>query len=162
MARCVYRRQSGANAAPNTNNWRIRFQLDSGGTPSTIVSSTLIADADVGHQTLGTGVLNGQTVTVYELTAVLPDFLATAGVKYWFTPLSIATAFSPTFLWIEGTGGNGLSAQTHSTNGAVDGTSSNEADLTFTLSVPEPMTLALLGTGLLRLGAARRRRRSAA
>lgn len=141
---------------PNTTEWIIRFQADSDG-PGAVLSSETILAASVDRQLLGSGDFFGITVDVYQFTAPFPDFHAAAGTAYWFSPLSRATDFSPLFSWIEGTGGNGTSFETHSTNGVVDQAFARQEDRAFALFVPEPGTSLLTGAALAALAILRRR-----
>jgi CubicO group peptidase (beta-lactamase class C family) len=130
------------NAAVNTTDWNISLQANNAGAPGSVLSSSTIPAAQVSKQIVGTGIFNGNTVNVYEFTALLPSFAAAAGTTYWFSPMSQATNFSPLFGWIQGTGGNNSSFQTANTNGSVAGSFVRSADRAFTLSnVPVlPMT----------------------
>lgn len=144
------------NAAPNTTDWLIRFQADSGGIPGAVLSSDTILAGLAGVQVLGSGLYNGNTVTVYEFTANLTPFNAMAGVTYWFSPLSRGPSFSPLFTWIQGAGGDGNSFQTAFTAGVVTNGFVRGGDRAFTLSgTPEPGPVLLTGVGLLGLALAR-------
>jgi hypothetical protein len=159
-----------SSGAPNTQDWIIRFQADSAGSPAAVLATETLLDAAVTRQVLGTGfsatlpTLPNTTFTVYEFTAPFsPAFNATAGTPYWFSPLSRQPDTTSFFAWIEGTGGNGSSFQTQSTNGVVVGGGSVSGDRAFRLiDVPEPSTAGLMVGALLGLfltGLHRRRRR---
>ena len=89
------------------------------------------------------------------------DSTWTAGTQYWFNSLNSATNFSPTFTWIAGSGGNGLSYVWAETKGAITSTGSGTQDRAFTLSnTPEPSTLLMAAPGLLGLAVLRLRKRT--
>ena len=151
------------NGAPNTSRWDILI-FDStgiGGTPANLIGGA-IDDKQVTRTTLGTGLFGANTVTVYQFTALFPDFNAGAGVGYWFAPVSVGPSFEPVFSWIQGTGGNGLALQAQIAGFVfVPPLNVRDGDRAFSLSsVPEPSTLALLALGLGGVAVGRRRRRS--
>jgi len=138
-----------SDSAPNTLTWIIRFQADNSGIPGATLQSTNIASSQVNTTILGTGLFNGNTVTVYQFTADVPAFSAAAGTTYWFSPLSLATTFDPLFAMIEGAGGDGASFQTSFNSGVATGAFVRGADRAFELSsVPEPAAMVLLGPAL--------------
>jgi hypothetical protein len=162
----VYLTSDLVNGAPNSDDWIVRFQADSGGFPGTVLSSSTIPAAQVTRQLVGTGVLgtiNGAEVSVYHSSARFPNFAASAGTPYWFSPLSRAQNFAPLFGWIEGSGGDHFSFQTGFTNGTVDQTFIREDDRAFVLaSIPEPASwMLMLCAAASRLLAVKRRRAAA-
>jgi hypothetical protein len=153
----IYIHTDLTNASPNTTDWSIRFQADNAGVPGAILASETLPAAQVTRQLVGTGIVVGNTVDVYQFTAPFPNFSAAAGITYWFSTLSRGPTFDPLFSWIEGTGGNGTSFQTQFANGVVTDTFIREGDRAFALSqLPEPSTLVLIGAGLAALVSRRR------
>jgi hypothetical protein len=163
----IYLNDADLTDAPaNTADWFIRFSADNGGIAGGTLASETLSAAQVSVQAVGVGIfptatLPDNTVTVYRFTAPFePGFNAASGITYWFSPRSQAPDFSPLFSWIEGTGGNGSSFQTHFTNRIVDDAFVRDGDRAFTLSsVPEPATPLLLGASLAALALLRRRPR---
>ena len=136
------------DAPINTTDWVIRFTPDNGNQPVAPVTQETLPAAQVTRQALGGGLYNGNPVTVYQFTALFPDFNAAAHTQYWFSPLSRAPDFSPAFSWIEGTGGDGISFQVGFTGGVNNSSFYRGGDRAFTLSsVPEPSSIFLLGVG---------------
>lgn len=110
------------------------------------MSSTIPA-AQVSRQLLRTGVfpVNGATVSVYRFSARFPDFHASSGTPYWFSPLSRAQNLVPIFGWTQGSDGDNYSFQTGFVNGVVTDTFIREDDRAFVLaSIPEPASWMLM------------------
>ena len=136
------------NAPINTTDWVIRFTPDNGNQPVAPVTQETLPATQVTRQALGSGLYGSNPVTVYQFTALFPDFNAAAHTQYWFSPLSRATDFSPTFSWIEGIGGDGISFQVGFSGGSNTDSFYRGGDRAFTLSnVPEPSSIFLLGVG---------------
>ena len=95
---------------PNTDNWQIGFFADAGGTPGApILSATLPASSVIATK-LGTASNVVPVANIYQFDAALPaPFVMTAGVKYWFSAVSLQSASNPVFYWITGSGGDSLS-----------------------------------------------------
>lgn len=145
----VYLDANLQDGSPNTTTWLVRFQEDDAGVPGAVIPpASSIPAANVEAQLVGTGVfgaVNGATLSIYRFTARVPDFHASAGTTYWFSPLSLGPTFSPLFGWIEGSGGNHHSFQTGFINGDVNQTFVREDDRAFLLvSIPEPATWMLM------------------
>lgn len=162
--RGVYSNLPG-NASPNTTDWGLSFYANNGGSPGSMLSTTVLSNAQVTRSSLGTGDLNGVTYDIYEFTANVNAFNAAAGTTYWFSPLAASASTPPSFAWIHGTGGDGSSLQQIFASGAMTGTSTT-ADLAFTLSgdvptsgVPEPSTAVFVVCGLAGVAVGRLRRR---
>lgn len=147
------------DASPNTDVWRLAFYANSANAPGAVLSSTDLAAANITRQSVGTGFFGANQVTVYEFTANVNSFTAVGNTKYFFTALSFATNFSPLFSWIQGSGGDNATFQTHYSNGAPDSDFARPGDRAFTLSntdVPEPATWVMIGFMLAGLAVARR------
>jgi hypothetical protein len=149
----------GSDATPDTVSWVIRFQADNAGAPGAVLLSSTQTAAQVTTQAVGSGLFNGNPVTVYEFTAFFATGLdVAANTTYWFSPLSRAPDFSPFFTWIQGTGGDDASFQTQFLSGVVTNTFVREGDRAFSLSsVPEPATVFLVCAGLVAFASSRRR-----
>jgi hypothetical protein len=167
----IYLNDNLTNASPNTTTWDLGFFADNAGTPGAVASDTTQSAAQVSTLGVGTGLFNGNTVTLYQFTATFPDFTAVAGKTYWFSPLSEADTFDPLFSWIEGTGEGNTSFQEQLAITAlvtpsakpmiqtgINATFVRPGDRAFTLNpVPEPDSFVLIVLALGGLAILRRR-----
>jgi len=135
------------NGVPNTSRWDILINSSNGGVPGALLAAN--TGASVTMTTLGSGIFDGNPVTVYQFTAQFAPFDALANTTYWISPVSVGPTFAPFFSWIQGTGGDGFSAQVHLTDFIPDDDSLRDGDRAFAVSsVPEPTSITLLGLGL--------------
>ncbi len=147
---------------PDTTMWQIGFFADNGDFPVAPLSSTSLAVASVTTTFLSAGTFGSQPVNLYSFAATLPTgFTAAAGIKYWFSPVSIAASFDPFFSWSPSTAVyDGLTAQTDLNGNSYD--RSNDRAFSLTAGVPEPASWTLLIAGFAMTGLAVRRRAVAA
>ena len=160
----IYLSQANTDGAPNTEHWNINFLTDNVGTPGTALSGTALTLAQVTQSAVGSGFFGANAVTVYQFSANINAFSASAGTQYWFNVLNSANNTSfPAFAWIAGSGGDNLSYQWTVTNGAITATASRPGDRAFSLSnssaTPEPSTMLMGASGLLGMVLLRLRRR---
>lgn len=98
---------------------------------------------------------------MYSYAVDLPTpFVAQAGTQYWLSIQASTAEFPPFWGWVFGTGGDGTMAQDF--NGVRTFFDNDQAfNLSAPSTVPEPVSLLLLGTSMagLGLGARWRRRR---
>jgi len=126
--------------------WTVNVYFDNAGQPGTLQHTAHIAGN--GGETL----LNGSIYT-YDLTGL--GFQELSGIEYWISVVP-DLAFPPQWGWATGTGGDGVAYQDFFNNRTQLG-----ADQAFELdgsSVPEPGTLVMMGTGVLGLAGAIRRK----
>ncbi len=138
---------------PPDQIWNVSFYDDDRGTPESqiysddlsIISTIWIANSS----------FDGNQVSLYRFSATLDTpFYATAGVSYWFSPLSEQSDFNPFFSWSPAAVDvDGVTDQALLPSGAPY---TRPNDRAFTLSddapgVPEPAAWSLM---LLGLGAA--------
>jgi hypothetical protein len=140
----IYLDSSNHDAPIDTTSWTLNLSSDNAGVPGSVLASTTIPESAVTAKSIGNGTFAGNTVTLYDFTASLPNFTAAPGATYWFSPLSNASNSSPSFVWtqgIQGVGANNASYQTALTNGAVTGTYFPSGDRAFSLAISTGMVL---------------------
>jgi hypothetical protein len=138
------------NGSPGSiTGWTINIYLDSAGQPGTQQYSTHISGN--GNETF-LGNFGGTPSYTYDVAGL--NFAELSGVKYWLSVVPDIT-FPPQWGWETSAQGNGVSDQDF-----LGSRSQLGADEAFTLSgtVPEPGTLVMLGTGVLGLAGAIRRK----
>jgi len=128
--------------------WTVNVYFDSGtGTPGTLQHTAHISGT--GGETHLTG-----NIYTYDITGL--SFQELSGIPYWLSVVP-DLAFPPQWGWATGTGGDGHAYQTYF--GSSGATNFDQAfTLIGTTSVPEPGTLVMLGTGVLGLAGALRRK----
>jgi len=129
--------------------WTINIYFDNGGQPGAQQYSTHIAGT--GNETF-LGNYNGTPSFSYDVSGL--NFAELGGVTYWLSVVP-DLAFPPQWGWETSADGNGLSYQDF-----LGSRSQLGSDAAFTLSgaVPEPGTLIMMGTGVLGLAGAIRRK----
>jgi hypothetical protein len=143
-----------ATQGPITS-WDVMFYSDNAGQPDSLLYSFNI-NTTGGEAFLGN--YSGFPAYTYDVSLTTP-FPAAAGTTYWLSVVP-TLGFPPQWGWSTGTGGDGISYQDFL------GTRSELLyDMAFTLegsgsSVPEPVSMTLVGGGLILLGFAARRRRA--
>ena len=134
--------------------WTITFYADNAGQPGAALASTNVAGTG-GETFLGT--FGGFPTYTYDVVLSSP-FAAAAGTQYWISEIP-DLGFPPQWGNSSGTGGDGISFQDF-----FGVRSQLAADMAFNLlgggvqTTPEPGTLVMLGTGVLGLAGAIRRK----
>jgi hypothetical protein len=126
--------------------WTVNVYFDNGGIPGSLQHTAHIS---------GTGgeTLLGGNIYTYDITGL--SFQELSGIPYWLSVVP-DLSFPPQWGWATGTGGDGSSYQVYFGTGSKLG--SDEAFTLLGTEVPEPGTLVLLGTGVLGLAGAIRRK----
>jgi hypothetical protein len=134
--------------------WTVTFYADNAGQPGAALPGG-INIAGTGDETF-LGTFGGFPTYTYDIVGL--NFAASAGTQYWVSVIP-DLAFPPQWGWSSGTGGDGISYQDF-----FGVRSQLGADMAFNLvapgvqTTPEPGTLVMLGTGVLGLAGAIRRK----
>jgi len=135
------------NGDPGTiTGWTVNVYFDNAGQPGNLQHTAHISGN--GNETS-----LGGNIYSYDLTGL--GFQELSGIEYWISVIPDLT-FPPQWGWATGTGGDGVAYQDF-----FGSRSQLAADQAFTLigtAVPEPGTLVMLGTGVLGLAGAIRRK----
>jgi hypothetical protein len=126
--------------------WTVNVYFDNAGAPGSLQHTAHISGN-------GGETLLGGNIYTYDLSGL--GFQELSGVEYWLSVVP-DLSFPPQWGWATGTGGDGAGYQTYFGQSGPTG-----ADQAFTLigtQVPEPGTLVMLGTGVLGLAGAIRRK----
>jgi hypothetical protein len=142
------------NGSPSTiTGWTVNFYNDAAGQPGSLAGSTHVGGN--GGETFD-GTFGGTPSYTYTINGL--GFNASANTQYWVSVYP-DLAFPPQWGWESGTGGDGISYQDF-----FGARSQIAADMAFALDgtgnvgTPEPGTLVMLGTGVLGLAGAIRRK----
>lgn len=151
--------------APNPFAWGISFATDAGGVPG-VTLTQIFSPFAVVQSFAGQAFIAGSIVNVYNfsLTMATP-FVAQAGTRYWFSPISVQPNANTLYAWMTGAGGTNGSGVSHqylltASGRSLEGT---RGDMAFTLigaAAPEPPTATLLLLSLLGMGQVYRSRQS--
>ncbi|HEY4930410.1 MAG TPA: PEP-CTERM sorting domain-containing protein [Terriglobales bacterium] len=141
-------------AAGSITGWTLSFYANNAGQPGGLITSFGISgnggETSVGFDNLGD--------PVYAYGAVV-NFAASAGTQYWLSVVP-DTAFPPQWGWTTSSVGDGVSYQ----DDPFGNRTQNPSDLAFYLyktqqtTTPEPGTLMMLGTGIVGIAGALRRK----
>ena len=133
-------------SAGSITGWTVNVYFDGGGIPGTLQHTAHVSGN--GGETL----LSGNIYT-YDISGL--GFQELSGIPYWLSVVPDLSLGSGQWGWATGTGGDGAGYQTY-----FDQQGATGFDQAFTLNsaVPEPGTLVMLGTGVLGLAGAIRRK----
>ena len=131
----------------NIEGWNVQFYADNNGQPGMLLATKNINNN--GNETF-LGTFNGSPAYAYDLPGL--GFSAAAGTTYWLSVYPDLT-FPPQWGWATSASGDGIGYQDYFDLRQLIG------DSAFTLiGTPEPGTLVMLGTAVLGLAGAIRRK----
>jgi hypothetical protein len=133
------------------SSWTIQFYANNAGQPGALLQSSTIAGT-ANETSIGT--YGGSPIYTYSGT--IAGFLANGGTQYWLAVYP-SVGFPPQWGWATATGGDGVVYQDF-----FGARSQLGADMAFTLEgvagVPEPVSVSLIGSGLIAFALLRRKR----
>ncbi len=138
------------NSQGSITGWTINVYFDNAGAPGSLQYTSHVA-GNGGETSIGT--FGGVPSYTYDVTGL--NFNELSGVKYWLSVVP-DLAFPPQWGWETSSQGNGVSYQDYF--GTRSQLSTDEAFTLVGTQVPEPGTLVMLGTGVLGLAGAIRRK----
>lgn len=136
-----------SGSAGSITGWTVNVYFDSGsGTPGSLQHTAHVSGN-------GGETLLGGNIYTYDITGL--SFQELSNIPYWISVVPDLSLAQAQWGWATGTGGDGAAYQSYFGQAGA-----TEFDQAFTLgtSVPEPGTLVMLGTGVLGLAGAVRRK----